>query len=872
MSIAPVPASALIPIDFVDCPSGANYSVGSGVQGTIYAGSTTQPQHGTLSFHAGLTGYVPNPGFVGLDHFDYLNPWTHEVWGTVYLTVGASATLSPDQYAVGITRVDAHDATALVPIGGTVGSGDPHPTISGVGAPGTLVTVKDGTTVVGTATADANGHWSLTPTQDLAIGDHALSANGSTPYPITRDWVRSSDENLVLVQDTTQAFSTADLIGDDTALGTATVSLKSIGTPTHGTVTTDASGNHVYKPAAGYVGTDSFSYTVADQSGHEKTQSVHVTVASRTQPPVLTDVVDDFGANRGPVNLGGATDDPTPTVSGTGAPGMAVTLYDNGLSVGTTTVDGQGHWTLQVPLDPAVTSHSLTPVGQALDGSGPTAASNLFDFTSLEAYTPMAVAQIVDNVGPRQGPLTRLMDVSDDPTPTLIGIGKPGTTLTITDVLTGTVWGSTTVDANTNWTLTPAALTTTGPHVLDIAYITPGSATVEHDTSTTYTYEPTQVSASGQPVIGGVYSLIDFRPFGVLQGGTTGAETIMVEGLGVPDTRVTVFDKGVLLGEAVVNHEGQWFYFPAGTPTDGPHTFTASPDSTGANASAPYTVTVQTGYVPPPLPDTGGTAVLAPVITDFLDDVGAHQGAFYPGGATNDTHPTLSGTGEPGSVVTLMEGTVQLGTATVGADWQWSITTSEALAVGTHNIVAVGAHPDGSGQTPSVYTYTFDVSADDSVSARPPVLAPVIVNFEDNVGAVQGGVLPYGVTDDTTPTFSGTAQPGTLVQLVDHGTTLGTATAGDDWQWSFTPDTELPNGAHSVLATGSYADGSGSTDAMYTFDFKVRSLDALLDSAGLPAEAATPATTPVAQASTTDLHAHAAQVSLQTTAMHDLAY
>lgn len=48
------------------------------------------------------------------------------------------------------------------------------PPISGTAEPGNTVTVKEGATVICTATADANGNWTCTPTTPLRDGPHTI--------------------------------------------------------------------------------------------------------------------------------------------------------------------------------------------------------------------------------------------------------------------------------------------------------------------------------------------------------------------------------------------------------------------------------------------------------------------------------------------------------------------------------------------------------------------------------------------------------------------------------------------------------------------------------------------------------------------------
>lgn len=51
-----------------------------------------------------------------------------------------------------------------------------RPTLNGAGAPGALVTVTEGSAVLGTSTVADDGTWSFTPMTDLATGGHSLTA------------------------------------------------------------------------------------------------------------------------------------------------------------------------------------------------------------------------------------------------------------------------------------------------------------------------------------------------------------------------------------------------------------------------------------------------------------------------------------------------------------------------------------------------------------------------------------------------------------------------------------------------------------------------------------------------------------------------
>jgi hypothetical protein len=59
---------------------------------------------------------------------------------------------------------------------------------------------------------------------------------------------------------------TIDILANDNARGGGALSIKSVGTPSHGTVSI-SNGEVVYTPDAGFVGTDTFRYTNATQFG-----------------------------------------------------------------------------------------------------------------------------------------------------------------------------------------------------------------------------------------------------------------------------------------------------------------------------------------------------------------------------------------------------------------------------------------------------------------------------------------------------------------------------------------------------------------------------------------------------------------------------
>ncbi|MBG0889104.1 Ig-like domain-containing protein, partial [Burkholderia sp. 9773_38] len=56
---------------------------------------------------------------------------------------------------------------------------DTTPTLAGTAEAGSTVNVYDGTTLLGTTTADPSGNWTFTPTTGLGEGAHSLTVTAT---------------------------------------------------------------------------------------------------------------------------------------------------------------------------------------------------------------------------------------------------------------------------------------------------------------------------------------------------------------------------------------------------------------------------------------------------------------------------------------------------------------------------------------------------------------------------------------------------------------------------------------------------------------------------------------------------------------------
>ena len=103
-------------------------------------------------------------------------------------------------------------------------------------------------------------------------------------------------------------------------------------------------------------------------------------------------------------------------------------------------------------------------------------------------------------------------------------------------------------------------------------------------------------------------------------------------------------------------------------------------------------------------------------------------------------------------------------------------------------------------------------------------------NIKDN-DVVVNGVTKKGLTNDSTPTFKGKADPNSVVELYDGTTKIGSSKADDYGNWSITPDTPLGEGAHSITASSPASNAIKASDpATITVDTGTKvTLDSVID-------------------------------------------
>ncbi len=191
------------------------------------------------------------------------------------------------------------------------------------------------------------------------------------------------------------------------------------------------------------------------------------------------------------------------------------------------------------------------------------------------------------------------------------------------------------------------------------------------------------------------------------------------------------------------------------------------------------------------------TAPAAPSTPDLTN--ASDTGASNTDNLTSVTTPTFSGTSEAGATITLLEGTTTRGTTTADSLGNWTVTSS-ALGTGAHSLTARATDAAGNvGGTSAALSITIDTT--------PPTISP-----PDMTAASDSGFSSTdNITNISSPTFTGTAEAGSLVELLDGSTVVGSATAtGGNWSITSSP---LSDGAHSLTARATDPAGNQATSS-----------------------------------------------------------
>ncbi|WP_252363002.1 Ig-like domain-containing protein, partial [Citrobacter sp. wls826] len=270
---------------------------------------------------------------------------------------------------------------------------------------------------------------------------------------------------------------------------------------------------------------------------------------------------------------------------------------------------------------------------------------------------------------------------------------------------------------------------------------------------------------------------------GVVTNGNTNDTTPTFSGTGNVGDLITLYLAGTppLQGTATVGADGTWSFTPSAPVAPGSYQVTLTATDPAGNVSQPSNAITLNIDTTPSAP---------PVIIAANDNVGDVTGDLATDAVTDDTTPTIRGTGSDGDTITLYNGGTVIGTTTV-AGGTWSITPGTALANGSYTLSATATDAAGNISDNS-NSISFTVN-------NTKLTLPQVTDIQDNVGIFTGSLTNGSVTDDTTPTLSGTGTPGSTVLIFDgnNPVAIATATVAANGTWSV--DVPLtPNVTHTL--------------------------------------------------------------------------
>ncbi|MBE3068800.1 MAG: tandem-95 repeat protein, partial [Planctomycetes bacterium] len=99
----------------------------------------------------------------------------------------------------------------------------------------------------------------------------------------------AQDDRFEIYEGETRVLAPAGALANDTDADGDPLSLVVVDAPQHGTVTTDADGNVVYTPAAGFTGEDTLTYRAADGQAESNLATITISVLDSNRAPVAHD-------------------------------------------------------------------------------------------------------------------------------------------------------------------------------------------------------------------------------------------------------------------------------------------------------------------------------------------------------------------------------------------------------------------------------------------------------------------------------------------------------------------------------------------------------------------------------------------------------
>jgi len=705
---------------------------------------------------------------------------------------------------------------------------DASPVVSGTAEANSAVSVYAGANIICNTTADGSGNWVCT-TSGLADAAYSLTATSTD----SAGNISAVSVAVSLSIDTTPPV--APLINSPAASGIVTNNTPSISGSAEGnsTLTVSEAGTTLCDAIANGDGNWSCVSDLTLAEGTHRLSAVAKDAAGNSgmASGLRTFIVDAFAPAvpviSSPLNnsLLRVT---TPTISGSGEAGSTVTVTESSNFLCSDVVDAGGIW--------SCSSAALTD-----DASYILAATAKDNFDGGKVSAPSAPITITIDTTAPPAPVITAPSNNTFLNSTPISFSGTGTTtgdeVTVFEVSTPLC--SATVDGSNNWACSVVESLSEGAHT-----VTATATAVD---------VATNISAASNPVS----FTVDLTPPSapVIQSPSSGAETNNVQpafsGSAEANSLVSVKNGATELCNSSADGSGQWACSSKPVLSEASHSITTeATDQTGNVSIASVAITVVIDLTAPPVPsisspanssvtgdatpliqgsaEIGGSVVVeaggiqlcsavasatgewsctsstliegeyllsakvsdkagnestSSAVTSFTVDLTPPDAPSISspvdGELLTDNTPSIEGTADLESQIEVYSGASLLCQASTTAGGTWTCVSAE-LAEGNHNLTAIAK--DAVGNSSEVSTVVAV-----SVDAGPPPAPQITSPSADSL------------LTTNTPTFSGTAENGSTVEIKEGGTIRCSALTNDTGNWSCV-SAALGEGSHSLSA------------------------------------------------------------------------
>ncbi|ABE63773.1 hypothetical protein Nham_3027 [Nitrobacter hamburgensis X14] len=810
----------------------------------------------------------------------------------------ASGQTSAASSALGVT-IDTKAPDAPVEVDHSVVNGD-QLLLKGTAEANSTIKVFDGTTVVGTAKADASGNWSV-QTSSLSSGTHVLTATAtdaagntspqSLPFdpviekpaptpPLSAPKILSVSEDTGVAGDLVTSDNTLTLEG--TAAANSTVKVFD-GTTQIGTATANDKGAWSFTTATLTDGKHNLTAKAMDASGQTSAASSALGVTIDTHPPAAPKI--GSISSDGKVVSDGIVHSDHVTFTGTGEANSTVKIYDGTTQIGTATANNKGAWTY--------TADTLKDGSHQFSAKAIDLAGNISGASKAQGLT-------IDSHAAGSGGTTGPADSHGWPDATTTGvpagvtltasgdviIDKPGTVISGFDIRGGVYINANNVTVenckitSSGWAAVKVKSGVTGAVVQDCTidgtghgpdgtgnegimgqgtFLRNNISNVENGITITGSNSVIKdnyihhLKAGGSPhydgiqIDGGVSNIQISHNSIINQNGGTSA--IMIDNYFGAVSNVAV-NNNLLVGGAYTvyadgsqgskpitgvsftdNHIGGGQYGPAlirgnkpvytgnvddgATLAQGLHT-TGQPSGSlqTSTTDAPHALAIAsvsndggvvgdgTHSLTAKAVDVSGQASAASSVPGVTIDTKApdapkigsisSDGKVVSDGVAHSGHVSLAGTAEAHSTVKVYDGTTQIGTATANDKGAWTYDAA-ALKDGSHQFSAKAMDLTGNISGASkAQGLTVDTHTDGSSGG----------SSGHHGGGLSADFTSMFHNGNDTVTFKGTADPYSQISIYDNGKgdALGVAKAGADGKWSFNTKSAVSDTVHNFTA------------------------------------------------------------------------